>query len=87
VLEAAAAEIPLIATNAGGIPEIIGGSDTPLLPPGDVHALTRAMHAFLDAPQMAKDRAHRLKERVRARFAIDTTTTAVLDFYGTLLTR
>jgi glycosyltransferase involved in cell wall biosynthesis len=87
VLEAAAAEIPLIATNVGGIPEIIGGSDTPLLPAGDVHALTRAMHAFLDAPQMAKERARRLKERVRARFAIGTTTTAVLDFYGTLLTR
>lgn len=82
VLEAAAAQMPLIATNVGGIPEIVRGSDTPLLPPGDVPALTRAMHGFLDAPQTAKERARRLERRVRERFAIGTTASAVLDFYA-----
>jgi glycosyltransferase involved in cell wall biosynthesis len=82
VLEAAAAAMPLIATEAGGIPEIIEGSDTKLLPPGDVYALARAMHAFLDDPQAAKARADWLMDTVRARFAIDATTTAVFDFYA-----
>ncbi len=82
VLEAAAAALPLIATEVGGIPEITEGSDTKLLPPGDVHALARAMHALLDHPQVAKERAHRLMETVRARFAIDATTKAVFDFYA-----
>jgi glycosyltransferase involved in cell wall biosynthesis len=82
VLEAAAAAMPLIATEVGGIPEIIEGSDTELLPPGDVYALVRAMYDFLDDPQSAKARADRLKDTVRARFAIDATTTAVFDFYA-----
>ena len=87
VMEAAAAEVPLIATNVGGIPEIVQGSDTPLLPPGDVGALARAMHGFLDAPGTAAKRARRLKEMVRERFAIGATTAAVLDFYAAHLPR
>jgi glycosyltransferase involved in cell wall biosynthesis len=87
VLEAAAAALPLIATEVGGIPEIVGGSDTKLLAPGDVYALVRAMHAFLDDPPAAKARARRLKDKVRTQFAIDVKTAAVLDFYGALLAR
>jgi glycosyltransferase involved in cell wall biosynthesis len=87
VLEAAAAALPLIATDVGGIPEIVEGSDTRLLPPGDVHALMRAMQAFMNDPQKAVARALRLKDTVRRRFAINTTTAAVLDFYGALLPR
>lgn len=87
VLEAAAAEMPLIATNVGGIPEIIEGSDTKLLPPSDSGALARAMNDFLNAPEEAKARAQRLREAVRNRFSIAATTTAVLDFYTALLRR
>jgi glycosyltransferase involved in cell wall biosynthesis len=87
VLEAAAAAMPLIATEVGGIPEIVEGSDTKLLPPGDVYALVRSMNAFLDDPSAAQARAHRLKEKVQTRFAIDVKAAAVLDFYGALLTR
>ena len=85
VLEAAAAAMPLIATEAGGIPEIVEGSDTKLLPPGDVYALVRAMNSFLDKPRAAKARAQLLKQTVQTRFAIDVKTAAVLDFYGALL--
>jgi glycosyltransferase involved in cell wall biosynthesis len=87
VLEAAAASMPLIASEVGGIPEIVAGSDTKLLPPSDVPALVRAMNAFLDHPQAALVRAKKLRDTVQMRFAIDTTTAAVLDFYGRLITR
>ncbi len=87
VLEAAAAQLPVIATNVGGIPEIVRGSDTELLPPDDVAALVRALHAFLDAPEAAKERARRLKQTVAARFSIATTTATILDFYAELLGR
>ena len=87
VLEAAAAELPLIATNVGGIPEIVRGSDTGLLPAGDVIALARAMHEFLDDPQAAIQRAKRLRKIVADRFAIEATTAAVLDVYAALLDR
>ena len=43
VLEAAAAGLPLLATNVGGIPEIVSGTDTALLPPEDADALAQAM--------------------------------------------
>jgi glycosyltransferase involved in cell wall biosynthesis len=82
VLEAAAARMPLIVTGVGGIPEIIRGSDTLLVPPDDVPALTSAMHGFLDVPQAAKERARRLEQRVRERFAMGTMAPAVLDFYA-----
>lgn len=85
VLEAAAAEKPLIATDVGGIPEIVNGSDTRLLPSGDADALARAMQDFLEAPQAAHKRAEQLKDIVRERFAIKATTSAVLDFYAALL--
>lgn len=82
VMEAAAGEVPLIATNVGGIPEIVAGSDTPLLPPGDADALARALQAFLDDPGTAKARALRLKQAVQKRFALGATTEAVLTFYA-----
>lgn len=87
VLEAAAAELPLIATDVGGIPEIVQGSDTALLPPGDADALARAMQAFLDDPQAAREKARRLKQAVRERFSISAATTAVLEFYDACLPR
>jgi glycosyltransferase involved in cell wall biosynthesis len=82
VLEAAAAQVPLIAADVGGIPEIVAGSDTPLLPAGDFEALARSLQAFLDDPGTAKARALRLKQTVQKRFAIGATTAAVLDFYA-----
>jgi glycosyltransferase involved in cell wall biosynthesis len=82
VMEAAAAQVPLIATNVGGIPEIVAGSDTPLLLPGNVAALARALQGFLDDPAAAEARALELQETVRKRFAGGATTEAVLDFYA-----
>jgi glycosyltransferase involved in cell wall biosynthesis len=87
VLEAAAAELPVIATNVGGIPEIVRGSDTRLLEPGDLGELIGAMRAFLDDPAAAQARARRLRSIVAQRFAIAATTSAVLDFYTELLAR
>ena len=47
VLEAAAARMPLITTDAGGIPEIVDDLGMPLIPPGDVEALAGQLRAFL----------------------------------------
>ena len=87
VLEAAAAEVPMLATDVGGVCEIVAGTDTSLLPPGDVDALVNAMNAFLDAPDVAKARARRLKAAIAERFTVTIATTAVLDFYAERLGR
>ncbi len=87
VLEAAAAGMPLLASNVGGIPEITAGTDTPLMPPGDVDALTRAMQGYLDAPEAAKARAARLRAAVGERFTVARAASEVLAFYAERLGR
>ncbi|AGK58032.1 group 1 glycosyl transferase [Hyphomicrobium denitrificans 1NES1] len=82
VLEAAAAGLPLIATNVGGIPEITEGSDTGLVEPGNARALAAALVAALDGPNLAIARAARLKAAVARKFTVAAMTDAVLNFYA-----
>lgn len=81
VLEAAAAGMPLISTSVGGIPEIVAGTDTPLLPADDVGALSEAILAFLQDADGAIARAQRLKSAVAQRFTVEAMTSAVLEAY------
>jgi glycosyltransferase involved in cell wall biosynthesis len=84
VLEAAAAGLPLIATNVGGIPEIVAGTDTTLLPPDDPALLALAMMTILNDPLAAQACASRLKAAVADRFTIEAMTTAVLRLYASV---
>lgn len=45
ILEAMAAKLPIIASNVGGIPEVMGPLGT-LVPPNDHHALAKAMKDY-----------------------------------------
>ena len=87
VLEAAAAGMPMLATDVGGIPEIVNGSDTSLLPAGDVGVLAQAMQSFLDTPETAKARATRLQAAVAERFTVERAAGEVLAFYAERLGR
>lgn len=81
VLEAAAAELPLIATNVGGIPEIVSGTDTALVEAGSVAALTAAIGEALADPARSAARAGRLRAHVGEAFTVEAMAAAVLDFY------
>jgi glycosyltransferase involved in cell wall biosynthesis len=81
VLEAAAAQMPMITTNVGGIPEIVAGIDMPLIPPGDVGALASQLRAFLASPMPFLERAALLQKRVAERFSVENMTHEVIDFY------
>ena len=81
VLEAAAARMPLIATNVGGIPEIVAGSATPLVPPGDAEAIAAQMRAFLADPRPFLSRAAELQAHVAQRFTVQNMTESIVDFY------
>jgi glycosyltransferase involved in cell wall biosynthesis len=81
VLEAAAAQMPLIATDVGGIPEIVGGVEMPLIPAGDVPALAGQLRAFLATPKAFLDRAAALQRIVAERFSVENMTHEVVDFY------
>ena len=81
VLEAGAAGMPMIATDVGGIPEIVAGSDTGLVPPGDVTALARAMAAHLGSPETARAKARRLRALIARRFTVAGMATSIMAFY------
>lgn len=82
VLEAGAAGIPLITTGVGGIPEMLEGTDTPMLRAGDVGELAQHMRLALDHPGVLKGRAARLNAAVVARYTVAGMTRDILDFYA-----
>ena len=81
VLEAAAAGMPLVLTNVGGIAEITLGTDTPLIDADDVSGLVEALRAMDADPGLAQDRASRLRASVANRFSVERMTSDVLAFY------
>jgi glycosyltransferase involved in cell wall biosynthesis len=87
VLEAAAAGIPMIATNVGGIPEIFGPDARDLIPPGDAAALANAISQALQDRGTRHSASLRLKARIRASFSDDAMTDAILDAYREAIAR
>ncbi len=85
VLEGAAAGLPLIATNVGGIPEIFGPQASALVPPDDVDALATAIAHTLDDGEATRRRARQLRDRVAASFSIEAMADGVLAAYGAAL--
>jgi len=82
VLEAAAAQLPIIATNVGGIPEIIEDTQVELVPADDAQALKLQMANFLENPQIYVERARALQKSVARKFTVTAMARAITDFYG-----
>lgn len=88
VLEAAAAGIPMLATNVGGIPEIVSSpAFGTLLPAGEVAALTAAMAGSIDNPTTTWATARALKASVARRFNVSGMSQDICEFYGASRTR
>jgi glycosyltransferase involved in cell wall biosynthesis len=70
VLEAAAAGLPIVATDVGGNPEIFGPQSPQLIPADDIAALIGAITAAIDNPEEMRRGAQILKTRVRSEFSL-----------------
>jgi len=81
VLEAAAAGMPLIATNVGGIPEIFADELERLIAPGDVAALAAAMRIALAAPQQMASEAALRRRKVQEKFSLSVGVRQIEDIY------
>ncbi|MFV1982863.1 MAG: glycosyltransferase family 4 protein [Thiohalomonadales bacterium] len=81
VLEAAAAKVPLVATNVGGIPEIFGPYSDQLITPGDSDALAQAMKKVLDNPQHINKNAESLQHFVKQNYSVDKMVDNIIKFY------
>lgn len=82
VLEAAAAQVPMILTDVGGIPEIVAGTSIDLVPPGDIAALTAQMTFFLNNPSGLSGPAKQLHSLVLSRYQASEMARVILESYG-----
>lgn len=86
VLEAVAAQHPLVATDVGGIPEIFGSAAAQLVPPRDSHALAEALARVIDEdPKAQQARCHALSASVQARFSMKRMGADVISGYASAL--
>jgi L-malate glycosyltransferase len=80
VMEAMAAEIPVIASAVGGIPELVEHEQNGLLvPPGDDRALAAALLSMLGDPDRARRLAAEGRTTIQQRYSFDR---MVSDFEG-----
>ena len=81
VLEAAAADRSIIATDVGGIPEVPAGEEERLIRPGDAAALSEAAALSLAVPERMSAEAAFRREHVKRNFSLAKMTTRIEDIY------
>jgi glycosyltransferase involved in cell wall biosynthesis len=88
VIEGMAAGKPVVATNGGGVPEIVRDGETGyLVPMGDADAMADAMIRLLENPDMAADMGEKGRRRVHEHFTIQATAQRVERLYDEVLMR
>jgi len=86
ILEAMAKEIPVIASNVGGIPEIVvHGKTGYLITPGDAKSCAKWILHLLENPQEVKGFGKNARALVETRNDFKRIGTMALDLYRKLL--
>jgi glycosyltransferase involved in cell wall biosynthesis len=89
ILEALAAQKLVIASDIGGVPELIANQQTGLLvPPGNIQKLTEAMQWCIDHPEQAlatRARGHQWLMQSRPSFDLNETIKKYFTLYASLL--
>jgi glycosyltransferase involved in cell wall biosynthesis len=85
VVQGMAAGKPVVATNGGGVPEIVTDGVTGLLVPmGDANALADAVCTLLADPVRAREMGRLGRERVLDRFTIEASVEALQEVYDNI---
>lgn len=80
VMETVAANKPIISTNVGGIPEILGTDSSTMVPPDDVNKLAEKMaRAITEEGWLASVQPDR--DEFTKRFSVQTMAEGILDVY------
>ena len=83
LLEAMAAEVPVIASAVGGVPQVLrGGADGVLVHPGDIEQLAGAMSELLEDESRAAALARTARERIEADFSLEGALEALTRLYA-----
>lgn len=83
IMEAAAAQLPVISTQVGGIPEIFGPTASSLIPANDANALRQAMEQFLANPEGAAAEMRTRLDYIRRAFSVARMTDEIEALYRT----
>jgi glycosyltransferase involved in cell wall biosynthesis len=88
LLEAMARRVPVVATDVGGIPEVVtDGVDGLLVPPGDSAALAEAIVGLLRDPTLARRLGEAGRRTVEERFSINAQVRRIQGVYDEELAR
>lgn len=84
-LESQACGVPVVATRAGGLPEVVADGETGFLAPvGDVDALANALLRILDDRALQMEMSRRAITRTRDLFSADVIVPQILALYDSL---
>lgn len=87
LLEAMAAGVPVVATDVGGVPDVVSASEALVIPPEDVRALADAIRSVIADPVAAASRARAAQARLRADFGMESWLQRYDSLYQGLLQR
>jgi len=86
LLEAMAMGKPVVATETGGIPELIrSGTDGILVPPQNGESLAKAILSYLNNSGMAKNYGENAKNKIAREFSLERMLNQYEEFYQSLL--
>jgi len=85
LLEAAAAGVPIVATDVGGTREIFPAHQASLVPPGDAAALANEAAWLLRRPDLQRARSSHARKAIESNFSADRSAAALLDHYRALI--
>lgn len=83
VLEAGAAGVPMIASQVGGIPEILPAGL--MVPPGNVTALADRLASVLDNPERVTQMISDLRQKMREAFTVTGMAEGVTSLYAKII--
>jgi glycosyltransferase involved in cell wall biosynthesis len=86
-VEAMACATPLVTTDAGALPEVVGSEAGLRVPAGDVGELTTALQRVLESPALAEQLGRAGRQRVLERFTWRATAERTADWYAEVLDR
>lgn len=84
-VEASACGIPVVASNVGGLPEVIDDGETGVLvPPKDVHAIIAALDRLIEQEDLRKKLGENGRKKVEQVYNWDHNAQQMIDLYRSL---
>jgi glycosyltransferase involved in cell wall biosynthesis len=82
LMEAMAFGVPVIATQAGGIPELLSNGAGLMISPDDWHGMADAMYSLIDNMKLRESLGSAARERVQSSFAASQVATRMAALLG-----